>query len=160
MDGATKIAAGVGLFLLGVVITAATYSAAEGGGHYMLMWGPIVFGPVMAFRGLAELKNDREAAASDPVTAPVIRGGGIDADDYPASALEAGAEGVVTLGYVVDPAGRPIHLELLGSSGNAALDDRALALMGERFHFDPARNARGEPVEAYHKTSIRWQLPA
>ena len=159
MDGATKLSVGIGLCLLGLVITIATYSAAEGGGSYIVMYGPVVFGAMTAFRGAAQMKDERVAAAIDPVTAPAITSGVLDADDYPAGALRDGAEGRMTLGYVVDATGRPAHVELLGSSGHAELDATALTLFGERFRFEPARNARGQPVEAYHQSTVRWVLP-
>ncbi|MDP6634437.1 MAG: hypothetical protein QGG42_06040 [Phycisphaerae bacterium] len=36
----------------GIVVTAATYSAASGGGTYVVAWGAIVFGAIQFFRGL------------------------------------------------------------------------------------------------------------
>ncbi len=36
----------------GIAVTAATYSAAEGGGTYVVAWGAIVFGAIEFFRGL------------------------------------------------------------------------------------------------------------
>ncbi|MGC4103782.1 hypothetical protein [Ferruginibacter sp.] len=38
----------------GTIITIATYSAAsEGGGHYVVAWGAIIFGAIQFFRGVA-----------------------------------------------------------------------------------------------------------
>ncbi|OJJ17051.1 hypothetical protein BKI52_30515 [marine bacterium AO1-C] len=37
----------------GIVITAASYSAASGGGTYVVTWGAIVFGAIQFFKGLA-----------------------------------------------------------------------------------------------------------
>jgi hypothetical protein len=39
----------------GIVVTAATYSSAEGGGRYVVAWGAIIFGAIQFFRGLAQL---------------------------------------------------------------------------------------------------------
>ncbi|MPM24412.1 hypothetical protein SDC9_70894 [bioreactor metagenome] len=39
----------------GIVITAATYSAASGGGTYVVAWGAIIFGAIQFFKGLANL---------------------------------------------------------------------------------------------------------
>jgi hypothetical protein len=39
----------------GIVVTAATYSAAsDGGGTYVVAWGAIIFGAIQFFRGLAQ----------------------------------------------------------------------------------------------------------
>lgn len=38
----------------GIVVTAATYSAASGGGTYVVAWGAIVFGAVQFFIGLGQ----------------------------------------------------------------------------------------------------------
>lgn len=36
----------------GIVVTAVTYSAASGGGSYVVAWGAILFGAIQFFRGL------------------------------------------------------------------------------------------------------------
>jgi hypothetical protein len=42
--------------VIGILVTAATYSAAShGGGHYFVAWGAIVFGGFQFLRGLFEL---------------------------------------------------------------------------------------------------------
>lgn len=38
----------------GIVVTAVTYSAASGGGTYIVTWGAIVFGTIQFFRGRAQ----------------------------------------------------------------------------------------------------------
>jgi len=40
-------------FIGGVIVTAVTYSAASGGGTYVVAWGAIIFGAVQFFMGLA-----------------------------------------------------------------------------------------------------------
>jgi hypothetical protein len=50
------LATGVVFFLIGLVITLVTYSSASsgrGGGTYIVAWGPMVFGVIRIFRGLA-----------------------------------------------------------------------------------------------------------
>jgi hypothetical protein len=37
----------------GIAVTVGTYSAASGGGTYVIAWGAIVFGAIQFFRGLA-----------------------------------------------------------------------------------------------------------
>ena len=38
----------------GIIVTAATYSAAEGGGTYVVAWGAILFGAIQFFQGLIQ----------------------------------------------------------------------------------------------------------
>jgi hypothetical protein len=38
--------------LVGLIITVVTYKAASGGGHYVVAWGPAIFGLVAFVRGL------------------------------------------------------------------------------------------------------------
>ena len=38
----------------GTIVTAATYSAASGGGKYVVAWGAIVFGVIQFFYGLSQ----------------------------------------------------------------------------------------------------------
>lgn len=42
----------------GIVVTAATYSAASGGGKYVVAWGAILFGAIQFFRGLIQSSGD------------------------------------------------------------------------------------------------------
>lgn len=46
---------GIGLFLIviGVIVTAVSYSAAAGGGRYVVAWGAILVGVIRLVRGLA-----------------------------------------------------------------------------------------------------------
>lgn len=41
----------------GTAVTVLTYSAASGGGHYVIAWGAIVFGAIQFFKGLANLNS-------------------------------------------------------------------------------------------------------
>ncbi len=41
--------------LVGIVVTAVTYSAASGGGRYVIAWGAIVFGAIRFFKGLSKM---------------------------------------------------------------------------------------------------------
>lgn len=44
----------------GIVVTAVTYSAAIGGGTYVVAWGAIAFGAIQFFRGLAQSSGNGE----------------------------------------------------------------------------------------------------
>lgn len=39
----------------GIIVTAVTYSAAKGGGSYVVAWGAIAFGAIQFFRGVFQL---------------------------------------------------------------------------------------------------------
>lgn len=41
----------------GIVVTAATYSAASAGGTYMVAWGAIIFGAIQFFRGVGQARE-------------------------------------------------------------------------------------------------------
>jgi hypothetical protein len=41
----------------GTVVTVASFSAASGGGRYVVAWGAIVFGGIQFFRGLSQLAD-------------------------------------------------------------------------------------------------------
>jgi hypothetical protein len=52
--GRSDIGIGLVLLVIGIVITAATYgSASRAGGTYIIAYGPIIFGVIRIFRGLA-----------------------------------------------------------------------------------------------------------
>lgn len=49
----SEMALGAIICVVGILITAVTYSAASGGGTYVVAWGAIVFGAVRFFKGLS-----------------------------------------------------------------------------------------------------------
>ena len=54
--GLQNMAIGAVICIIGIVVTAVTYSAAsQGGGHYIVAWGAIVFGGIQFFKGLFQL---------------------------------------------------------------------------------------------------------
>jgi hypothetical protein len=54
--GTGDIVLGLILIIVGVLITAVTYdSASREGGTYFVAYGPIIFGAIRLFRGLANL---------------------------------------------------------------------------------------------------------
>jgi len=52
VDG-TRLAIGAVVMLIGLGVTAATYSAAEGGGTYVIAYGAILFGFIEIIRGFS-----------------------------------------------------------------------------------------------------------
>jgi len=57
--GAGQLGVGVLLVLVGIVITAVTYgsASAQGGGTYIVAYGPIVFGVISIIRGLTAMNS-------------------------------------------------------------------------------------------------------
>ena len=54
--GAVKqIGVGALMLVIGIVVTAATYSMARNGGMYIVAWGPAIFGALGVIRGLFRL---------------------------------------------------------------------------------------------------------
>lgn len=86
-------------------------------------------------------------------------GGSISVDDYPASAIRAGAEGTVLTRFVVSRSGRPTNCMVAQSSGNAALDEVSCRIVTERFRFEPARDPAGKRIEETHEQRFIWRLP-
>src|SRR5207247_2680094 len=76
---------------------------------------------------------------------------------YPLVARRLGREGVVLLGILVAPDGRPAQVRVLRSSGFAPLDDSAVATVRDRWRFIPARRS-GEAVGGRVKVPIRFRV--
>jgi hypothetical protein len=53
--GLRNMGIGAAICIVGIVITAATYSAASRGGHYVVAWGAIVFGGFQFLKGLFQV---------------------------------------------------------------------------------------------------------
>jgi len=41
----------------GIIVTAVTFTAASGGGTYIIAWGAIIFGAIQFFRGLSQYNS-------------------------------------------------------------------------------------------------------
>jgi protein TonB len=89
----------------------------------------------------------------------MLRIGFISDDDYPATALRAGAQGQTTIRYLVGAGGRVEACDVVQSSGNEDLDRTSCALMLQRFVFMPALDEQGRAVAESRQQRIRWVLP-
>lgn len=87
------------------------------------------------------------------------RGAWITTDDYPAAALRAEDEGVVSLTVQVGSDGRVTGCSVTASSGSATLDSAACRLYQRRARFEPARDDGGNAVATSYNDRVRWQLP-
>ena len=81
------------------------------------------------------------------------------ADDYPASAQAAGAEGTAQAELTIGADGRVVGCNLIQSTGNSALDSATCSILRRRAKFTPARDSNGNPTtDTYRTPPIRWQL--
>jgi hypothetical protein len=62
MRGTRNIAIGGLVCLAGILVTAATYSAASGGGRYVVAWGAILFGGIQFLVGLVKIATGGESS--------------------------------------------------------------------------------------------------
>jgi TonB family protein len=83
-------------------------------------------------------------------------GGGFGVEDYPAEALERNEMGVVEVDYLVTCEGEPCDIRLVGPSGSEALDSATLAIIAERFRYEPAVDAQEAPVAQRRRRKVAW----
>jgi len=80
-------------------------------------------------------------------------------DDYPPSALSAGAEGTARAQLTIGPDGRVTNCNLIQSSGNGSLDSATCNILRRRAKFTPARDSNGQPTSDTITTPpITWKL--
>ena len=78
------------------------------------------------------------------------------ADLYPRAAIDARAEGITTLTFIVTTEGSTRDIKVFASSGNADLDAAAVACAG-RWRYQP-QTENGVPEEARWEASVEWKL--
>lgn len=83
----------------------------------------------------------------------------IVADDYPAAALRAGAEGVSAVRWDITAEGKAENCTVTTSSGSADLDQAACARIVERARYVPALDRKGRPTRSFATRRVRWQIP-
>lgn len=89
---------------------------------------------------------------------PRWKSGTIDRRDYPADASRAGATGSVTATLQIAPDGRVTGCTIVRSSGTPSLDATTCRLARQRFRFEPARDAAGNPVPGVAGWRQDWWL--
>jgi protein TonB len=81
------------------------------------------------------------------------------ADDYPASAQAAGAEGTAQAQLTIGADGRVVGCNLTRSTGNSALDSATCNILRRRAKFTPARDSNGNPTtDTVSTPPIVWRL--
>jgi protein TonB len=88
-----------------------------------------------------------------------LRSGTIADYDYPAAAIRAEAQGVVTIRFIIATDGRVGACTIAQSSGFRPLDDTSCLLHIRRIRFYPAHDENGNPVESTATRRIAWILP-
>jgi len=81
------------------------------------------------------------------------------ADDYPASAQSAGAEGSAQAQLTIGTDGRVVGCSLIRSTGNGSLDSATCNILRRRAKFTPARDSSGNATtDTYTTPTIVWRL--
>jgi protein TonB len=81
------------------------------------------------------------------------------ADDYPASAVAANAEGTSQAQLSIGPSGAVVGCNIIRSSGNSALDATTCNILRRRAKFSPAKDSEGNPTtDTYTTPPIVWRL--
>jgi protein TonB len=81
------------------------------------------------------------------------------ADDYPASAQAAGAEGTAQAQITIGTDGRVVGCNIIRSSGNGALDAATCNIIRRRAKYVPARDSNGQPTtDTLTTPPITWRL--
>ena len=93
------------------------------------------------------------AQAETAAVAPIV-----SSQDYPASALRAGEEGVVAFRLTVGPDGRAHNCAVTSSSGSAALDNATCRIMLSRARFRAARDVDGRPTTGSFESRLTWRI--
>jgi TonB family protein len=79
-------------------------------------------------------------------------------EDYPRRAKRAGAQGSVTISYVVGSEGRVTRCDVIASSGNNDLDRTTCRLATKRFRYSPARDSKDLATEETITRVFEWYL--
>jgi len=81
-------------------------------------------------------------------------------DDYPASAIAAGAQGTAQARLTIGPTGQVVSCDLIRSTGNGALDSATCNILRRRVKFVPAKDSNGNATtDSYTTPPITWVLP-
>lgn len=80
-------------------------------------------------------------------------------DDYPPSAIRAGAQGTTAISWDINAEGRVENCVVTASSGNADLDRAACAALTRRARYTPAVDQNGAPIRSKSSRRVRWVLP-
>lgn len=80
-------------------------------------------------------------------------------DDYPPSAIRAGAQGTTSISWEINAEGRVENCVVTASSGNSDLDRAACSALTRRARYTPAVDSNGSPTRSKSSRRVRWVLP-
>ena len=81
------------------------------------------------------------------------------ADDYPAAAQAAEAQGTAQATLTISPSGQVVGCNLIKSTGNSALDSATCNILRRRAKFTPAKDSNGQAVtDTVTTPPIVWRL--
>lgn len=100
---------------------------------------------------------DVVASTTEVMAGAVLRYAAAPPPPYPRRALRAGVEGTVLLEVLVDIDGRPLTVDVIGSSGDRELDRAARRQVLEQWLFQPAVRD-GRPVQAIGRVPVSFSL--
>jgi protein TonB len=103
-------------------------------------------------------QTDSANPARRIATPAAIISGWIDSDDYPASALRRGAQGVTTIRIRVTADGRAEDCQIFQSAGDGELDRAACAIITNRTRFRSAVDTDGKATWQYAILPVRWAI--
>ena len=83
----------------------------------------------------------------------------ISNDDYPASSIRNGKEGMTAVALTVTPEGRVDGCFVETSAGDPMLDFTTCRLLTSRARFEPGRDQDGRAVPSALSIKIAWRLP-
>ena len=78
--------------------------------------------------------------------------------DYPTEMLRGGYEGVVNFRLLVDASGNPTSCHIQTSTRPKEFDDAVCRAVMKRVKFNPALDAKGNPVPSYYRQTVNFRL--
>ena len=120
--------------------------------------GAAASGPGTGSAGTGTGSGAGGTGAGGGSTKPRWTSGTIDRRDYPRDASRAGATGSVTVTLDITADGRVSGCTVARSSGTPSLDTATCRLIEQRFRFEPARDAAGNPVAGIAGWRQDWWL--
>lgn len=106
---------------------------------------------------LGEGDGAEDVGQGEVLTGAVLQYANAPAPGYPREALRDGLTGTVVLEVLVGVDGRPLQVEVVGSSGHRVLDIAARRQVLARWMFKPAMQA-GVPVQAIGRVPVEFRL--
>lgn len=110
---------------------------------------------------VALMSGMQPAVAREP-TPPVPNsnpGSWLKEDDYPSAERAKGISGTSGFKLLVGNDGSVKDCHIESSSGSAALDATACALLKVRASFQPGRDGNGKKIESIYSGRLTWRLP-